>query len=136
MTKQQSCFLNDHHLHIITLIMPTAIASVLHHLQHIGPDSSRPRDSFTLLSILNTGALWQFAGAAATSPACFLAAALVPRGRDAAVSSRVMLQQPEGGSLLHAGGTKPAGFWSGAVSQTGRQTEGFNQQPSTSLGFG
>jgi hypothetical protein len=28
----------------------------------------------------------------------------------------VMLQQPEGGSALHAGGTRPAGLWSGAVS--------------------
>jgi hypothetical protein len=45
-----------------------------------------------------------------------LAAALVLRGHEAPLSASVMLQQPERGSALHAGGTKPAGFWSGAVS--------------------
>jgi hypothetical protein len=28
----------------------------------------------------------------------------------------MMLQQPEGGSMQQAGGTRPAGFWSSAVS--------------------
>ncbi|WIA35755.1 hypothetical protein OEZ86_004151 [Tetradesmus obliquus] len=90
---------------------------------HINPDSSTPRSSFTLVGILNTGALWQFAGtaaaAAAASPSCFLAAALVPRGREARLSSEVLLQQPEGGSGLHAGGTRPVGFWSGAAVLSG-----------------
>ncbi|KAF6266322.1 hypothetical protein COO60DRAFT_446960 [Scenedesmus sp. NREL 46B-D3] len=44
-----------------------------------------------------------------------MAAALVPRGRAAPLSAAVLLQQPEGGSPLHAGGTKPAGFWSGSA---------------------
>jgi hypothetical protein len=45
-----------------------------------------------------------------------LAAALVPRGRHAPLTGSVLLQQPEGGSALHSGGTRPAGLWSGAVS--------------------
>lgn len=88
-------------------------------LQHIGPDAQKPRDSFTLVSLLNTGALWQFAGTSETSPTPFLAATLVDRGMHLPVSSEVKLQQPEGGSQLHAGGTTPPGFWSGSVSDWG-----------------
>lgn len=86
-------------------------------MQHIGPDGPPgQRTAFTLVSIINTGALWQFAGAFEGSPTCFLTANVVPRGLHAPLSETVMLQQPEGGSPLHAGGTKPPGFWSGAVS--------------------
>ncbi|KAF8057896.1 coq6 [Scenedesmus sp. PABB004] len=81
---------------------------------HVGPDGP-PRRAFTLVGLVNTGALWQFAGAADDSPAPFLTAALVDRGRDAPLSAGVLLQQPGGGSPLHAGGTRPAGFWSGAA---------------------
>jgi hypothetical protein len=57
----------------------------------------------------------QYAGTHAESPSPFLVATIVPRGRDAPISAAVQLLQPDGGSPLHAGGTHPAGFWSGTV---------------------
>jgi hypothetical protein len=63
-----------------------------------------------------TGALWQFVGTSQSSPTPFLAARLVDRGGDAPLMSSVMQPQPERGSFLQAGGVKPGGFSSGAVS--------------------
>jgi hypothetical protein len=68
------------------------------------------------LVIVCAGALWQFVGTRLSSPTPFLAARLVDRGGDAPLRSAALLQQPERGSFLQAGGTKPTGFWSGSVS--------------------
>lgn len=64
----------------------------------------------------SAGALWQFVGTRASSPTPFLAARLVDRGGDAPLLSSAVQPQPERGSPLTAGGVKPGGFWSGAVS--------------------
>lgn len=65
---------------------------------------------------MRAGALWQFVGTRQSSPTPFLTARLVGRGGDAPLRSSVSQQQPERGSMLQAGGAKPAGFWSGSVS--------------------
>jgi hypothetical protein len=72
--------------------------------------------SYTSLFSLPAGALWQFVGTRASSPTPFLAARLVDRGGDAPLLSSAVQAQPERGSGLTAGGVKPGGFWSGAVS--------------------
>lgn len=77
-----------------------------------------PVHTCTSTSNCCAGALWQFVGTRPSSPTPFLAARLVDRGGDAPLRSAAMLQQPERGSYLQAGGTKPTGFWSGAVSTT------------------
>jgi hypothetical protein len=75
------------------------------------PPPGQPRESFTLVALLNTGALWGYAGGLNGVPSPELLAVTVPWERPA---PRPALRQPAGGGELAAGG--PAGFWSGGVS--------------------
>ncbi|GBF97544.1 hypothetical protein Rsub_10145 [Raphidocelis subcapitata] len=80
--------------------------------EHV-PPPGQPRDSFTVVALLNTGALWGYAGGLNGVPTPALLAAPVPWGRPAPLLAGAALSQPGGGGELAAGG--PAGFWSGGA---------------------
>jgi hypothetical protein len=40
-------------------LLPSPLLPPRFHTQHVGPDAAGARDSFTLVSIINTGALWR-----------------------------------------------------------------------------
>ena len=80
------------------------------------PRSGPKRSSFTLVSLVNTGALWAWAAEMNGVPSPTLLASVVPWGQPAPIYSDAMLRQPGGGADLAPGGASPVGFWSGGVS--------------------
>lgn len=89
------------------------------HPPQLAGAKGKPRRSFLLASLFNTGSMWGLTGAAADAPAPLLAAALTDRGADvASPPAGAALRQPEGGAALPVGGL-PAGFFGGRVSAAG-----------------
>lgn len=89
-------------------------------LQLVGAASSSARThtvgrAVAVLTLLDTATLWQYGGPASNTSAPLLAAQAVQLDAPAPPVTGLPLRQPLGAQPLQLG-TRPRGFWNGAVS--------------------